>query len=63
MGPDGSFREWLWPGLAENHAHRHASQLYALFDEQPSEIVTNPDLVKAVEHTIRERLTTKYFRR
>ena len=55
IGPDGSFREWLWPGLAENHAHRHASQLYALYDEQPSEIVDNPDLVKAIEYTIRRR--------
>ena len=55
VAPDGSFREWLWPGLEENHAHRHASQLYALFDEQPSEIVNNPGLVKAVEHTIRKR--------
>ena len=55
VGPDGSFREWLWPGLAENNAHRHASQLYALFDERPPEIVDNPDLVNAVEHTIRQR--------
>jgi len=55
VGPDGAFREWIWPGLAENHEHRHASQLYALFDEQPSEIVNNPDLVNAVEHTIRKR--------
>jgi len=55
VGREGSFREWLWPGLAENHAHRHASQLYALYDEQPSEIVNNPELVKAVEYTIRRR--------
>jgi alpha-L-fucosidase 2 len=54
-GPDGSFREWLWPGLEENHAHRHASQLYALFDERPSEIVNNPDLLNAVEYSIRQR--------
>ncbi len=55
VGPDGSFREWLWPGLEENHAHRHASHLYALYDEQPSEIVNNPDFVKAVEFSIRQR--------
>ncbi|MFN2396872.1 MAG: glycoside hydrolase family 95-like protein, partial [Bacteroidales bacterium] len=55
VGPEGSFREWLWPGLAENHAHRHASQLYALYDEQPPEIINNPELVKAVEYTIRQR--------
>lgn len=55
VGTDGSFREWLWPGLGENHAHRHASQLYALYDERPAEIVDNTGLVKAVEHTVRQR--------
>ncbi len=55
VAPDGSFREWLWPGLEENNAHRHASHLYALYDERPSDIINNPDLVKAVEHTIHER--------
>ncbi len=55
VGPDGSFREWLWPGLAENHAHRHASHLYALYDEKPPEIVDNPDLAKAVEYSIDRR--------
>ena len=56
VGPDGSFREWLWPGLGENHAHRHASHLYALFDERPSDILNNPDLVQAVEYSISQRL-------
>ena len=55
VGPDGSFREWLWPGLGENNEHRHASHLYALYDEQPPEIVNNPELVKAVEYSIRRR--------
>jgi len=55
VGTDGSFREWLWPGLKDNNAHRHASHLYALFDERPPEIVNNPNLVKAVEYTIRRR--------
>jgi hypothetical protein len=55
VGTDGSFREWIWPGLGENHAHRHASHLYALYDEQPSEIVNNPDFVKAVEYSVRQR--------
>ena len=55
IAPDGSFREWLWPGLDENHEHRHASHLYALYDEQASEIVNNTDFVKAVEYSIRRR--------
>jgi hypothetical protein len=56
VAPDGSFREWLWPGLDENHQHRHCSQLYALYDEMPEEILDNPALLKAVRHTIRQRL-------
>jgi alpha-L-fucosidase 2 len=56
VGPDGSFREWLWPGLAEDNEHRHASHLYGLFDGRPQEIVGNPALISAVEHTIQERL-------
>ncbi len=56
VGPDGSFREWLWPGLAENNEHRHSSHLYALYDGMPPEIVDDPALVQAVEHTIRGRM-------
>ena len=54
--PDGSFREWLWPGLGESSEHRHVSQLYGLYDRMPPEIVNDPVLVRAVEHTIIERL-------
>jgi hypothetical protein len=56
VGADGSFREWLWPGLAENNEHRHASHLYPLLDEMPAEIADNPALVRAVAHTIEGRL-------
>ncbi len=27
----GAMREWLYPGLRENHCHRHESHLYGLF--------------------------------
>ncbi|MEI8235107.1 MAG: glycoside hydrolase N-terminal domain-containing protein [Verrucomicrobiota bacterium] len=56
VGEDGSFREWLWPGLKDFNEHRHASHLYPLYYEMPSEIVENPALVKAVGHTGRERM-------
>ena len=46
---DGYFREWLWPGLANNLRHRHASQLYALYDDAPEEIVEDSTLVKSLE--------------
>jgi len=56
VGPDGSFREWLWPGLKEFNDHRHASHFYPLYDEMPPEIVENPALVKAVGHSGRARM-------
>ena len=56
VGEDGSFREWLWPGFPDRNRHRTVSHLYALYDESPAEIVENPALVKALDHTMRERL-------
>jgi alpha-L-fucosidase 2 len=56
VAPDGSFREWLWPGLEESHVHRHVSQLYQLFDDMPAEITGDPRLAAAAERTIRLRL-------
>jgi hypothetical protein len=55
VGEDGSFREWLRPGIPENHEHRHASHLYPLYDDMPAEIVESPALVKAVQHSARMR--------
>ncbi|MEI6277751.1 MAG: glycoside hydrolase N-terminal domain-containing protein [Verrucomicrobiae bacterium] len=57
VGPDGSFREWLWPGLKDSNLHRHASHFYPLYDEMPPEIVDSPALKNAVCHSVRERLT------
>ena len=57
VGPDGSFREWLWPGLKDSNVHRHASHFYPLYDEMPPEIVDNPALKKAVGHSASERIT------
>jgi len=55
VGEDGSFREWLWPGLQDRNIHRHASHFYPLYDEMPGEIVDNPELVKAVAHSVEKR--------
>ena len=56
VAEDGSFREWLWPGLPQSHLHRHASHLYPLYDAMPAEIVQNPALVNAVDVTIQKKL-------
>jgi hypothetical protein len=56
VGPDGGLREWLWPGLAENHAHRHASHLYGLWYEIDPALRDDESLRRAAATTIRERL-------
>jgi hypothetical protein len=52
VASDGTMREWLWPGLEENMPHRHVSQLYSLYNEADSAILSNPALLAAVNKTI-----------
>jgi alpha-L-fucosidase 2 len=56
VSPEGSLREWLWPGLAENSKHRHASQLYGLYDQTDPEIGGSKALRAAASQSITERL-------
>ncbi len=52
----GELREWMWPGVEENHAHRHVSHLYALFDIMDPEFRDNPDLVNGARLVINEKM-------
>jgi len=56
VGPDGTLREWLWPGFEENYKHRHASHLYGLYDQLDPEIGSSPALRAAATRAITERL-------
>ena len=56
VSEDGFFAEWLAPGQPDNNEHRHASHLYALYDDAPAEILTNAALVAAVKKTIDARM-------
>lgn len=56
VSDDGYFAEWLAPGQPDNNEHRHASHLYALYDNAPAEILTNAALVAAVRKTIDARM-------
>ncbi|AFD06685.1 glycosyl hydrolase family 95 catalytic domain-containing protein [Solitalea canadensis] len=56
VADDGSFREWLWDGVAENHHHRHTSQLYSLYDHADPDILSKPELTNAVAKTIQEKM-------
>jgi len=53
---NGMIKEWLTPKLSNNDAHRHSSQLYALFDGMPQEIASNPALIEAFKKSINYKL-------
>ncbi|ASO20013.1 hypothetical protein FHR81_000306 [Actinoalloteichus hoggarensis] len=55
IADDGSLAEWIAPGQDENHAHRHASQLYPLWFE-PDPAFADPRLRTAARVTIERRL-------
>jgi hypothetical protein len=53
---NGMIKEWLTPKLANNDAHRHSSQFYALYDGIPDEIGSNPALIDAFKKSINYKL-------
>lgn len=56
INEDGALREWLWPGLKDNYAHRHVSHLYGLYDMIDPEIAADPELTRAAKVAIEERM-------
>jgi hypothetical protein len=49
-------KEWLTPKLINDDNHRHASQLYALYDGISPEIAINPELKAAFKKSIVNKL-------
>lgn len=56
LNEQGEIREWMWEDLQDNHNHRHASHLWALYDLQDPLIVNNPLFMEGVEKTIEKRM-------
>lgn len=56
VSKDGYWAEWLVPGAPDNNDHRHASHLFALFDEAPAEILTNAAFTAAIKKTLSARM-------
>lgn len=56
IGPEGGIKEWLTPLLEDNHAHRHSSHLYALYDGLPQEVAADPKLKTAFRRVIELKL-------
>ena len=58
---NGIIKEWLTPKLENNDDHRHASQLYPLYDGLPGEIAESPELHAAFKKSIEHKLA-KHWR-
>ncbi len=56
INDNGAVKEWSTPLLDDNDMHRHASHLYPLFNGLPEEIASNPQLVKAFDKTLENRM-------
>lgn len=52
----GVLKEWLWDGLTDNQAHRHASHLYGLYEVPDKDILASEALQLAAKKTIKERM-------
>lgn len=55
VADDGTLAEWIWPGLDENHAHRHSSHLFPLWYEPDPLIMEDPRLRAAAVRTVELR--------
>lgn len=60
VNEEGHIKEWLTPKLQNNDDHRHASQLYALYDGIAPDIADNPQLMKAFKKSIEHKLNTHW---
>lgn len=60
INEEGLIKEWLTPKLKNNDHHRHASQLYALYDGISPEIATSPELQEAFKISIENKLNTHW---
>lgn len=55
VADDGTLAEWIWPGLGENHSHRHSSHLFPLWYEPDPLIMEDPRLYAAAVRTVERR--------
>lgn len=54
--PDGTLKEWSWPGLAERYAHRHVSHLYGVWPGDDIDPDRTPKLALAAMLADRKRV-------
>ncbi|MDT8390434.1 MAG: glycoside hydrolase N-terminal domain-containing protein [Lentisphaeria bacterium] len=56
IGANGALKEWTWPGIENEEAHRHASHLYPLYFGVAPEIAESPELQEACRVAIDRRM-------
>lgn len=59
LNEDGEIREWLWKDLKDNHEHRHASQLFGLYDLHDPIIMNSEALKSGCKKAIDRRMAIR----
>lgn len=59
LNENGEIREWLWKDLKDNHEHRHASQLFGLYDLHDPEIMNSEALKEGCKKAIDRRMAIR----
>ncbi len=55
INAEGAVAEWISPSLEDNHAHRHVSHLYELYDGLRDTLAADPALVEAFKVAVQKR--------
>lgn len=56
LNGNGELREWVWPGMNDNHNHRHASHLFGLYDRRDPLIMDNSAIADGCRRVIDRRM-------
>lgn len=59
LNENGEIREWIWKDLQDNHEHRHASQLFGLYDLHDPLIMNNEALKEGCKKAIDRRMAIR----
>lgn len=59
LNSNGELREWMWPGIEENHSHRHVSHLYGLYDRVDPQIKASASLQEGCRRVIEQRMKVR----
>ncbi len=59
LNENGEIREWLWKDLQDNHEHRHASQLFGLYDLHDPVIMNSEALKEGCRKAIDRRMAIR----